>query len=167
MNTSNHKDIEENLRAQKARYPLMNDEDTVKFVFQAMLGVGHLIASRDGALERLMQEMDAQEPYEGEPLTEALSDEWFRLNLRAARSRGIPAADIADMLLFSAGQALSYSRRDVYDFCVQLDKSEWMRKAAEKVMDGHWLPSHSEAYRAAYRPSYRVLHRTFLKKCSE
>ena len=110
------------------RYPLMNEEDAVKFVFQAMLGVGHLIASRDGALERLMQEMDAQEPYEGEPLTEALSDEWFRLNLRAARSRGIPAADIADMLLFSAGRALSYSRRDVYDFCVQLDKSERMRK---------------------------------------
>ena len=33
------------LEEQKKRYPLMNEEDVVKFAFQGMLGVGHLIDS--------------------------------------------------------------------------------------------------------------------------
>ena len=51
-------EIKKQLAVQKKRYPQMNEEDIVKFVFQGMLGVGHLISSLSDATERLKAEMD-------------------------------------------------------------------------------------------------------------
>ncbi len=147
------------LTEQRERYPLMTEEDTVKLVFQGLLGVGHLISSEEDARERLHDEMSALEPDADEPLTERLSPAWFRLNLRAAKAKGITEAEIARLLFCSAKYAsLPFTRRDVYDLCLALDGSDKMRAAAEKLLDETWLPSHSEQYRNAYRPAYRVLY---------
>ncbi len=142
----------------RKRYPLMNEEDIVKLVFQGMLGVGHLV-TREGATERLQAEMSGLERDGNEPLTEELSPEWFRLNLRAARARGLEEPVIARLLFRSAGHdLLGFTRQHVFLFCIDLDCSEAMKNAAVKVLDGNWLPSHSAVYREAYRPAYRVLH---------
>ncbi|MBQ3668758.1 MAG: hypothetical protein II920_05985 [Clostridia bacterium] len=151
------------LPAFKRRYPLMNHEDAVKLAFQGMLGVGHLVASFEAAEARLRTEMEGLEPSSGEPLIEPISSEWFRLNLRAAKARGISEETIARMLFLSAAQKpCGFTRRDVYDLCVRLDASDEMRDAAGKILDESFLPSHSEAYREAYRPAYRVLHVRFI-----
>ena len=152
------------LKVQKKRYPLMTEEDIVKFAFQGMLGVGHLIPSEEEALRRLHAEMIGLQPGGEEPLTEGVSPQWFRLNLRAAKAKGISEADIAHMLCQSAKRKpLSFTRQNVYNFCVKLDGSERMRAAAQRVLDENWLPSHSEQYREAYRPAYRVLYKDFRK----
>ena len=39
------KEIKENLRKHLEAHPQATEEDAVKFVFQGMLGVGHLVAS--------------------------------------------------------------------------------------------------------------------------
>ncbi len=142
---------------QRLARPLLNEEDIVKLAFQGMLGVGHLIADRDGALAWLHREMENLPPAPEEPLIEWLSPMWFRLNLRPARARGLREEEITRLLLRSAGGKLLFSRREVYRFCVELDGSKRMRAAAAPLLDGHWLPSHSAAYRAAYHPAYRVL----------
>mgnify|MGYP002626003486 FL=1 len=152
------------IRVQKKRYPLMNEEDIVKLVFQGMLGVGHLISSQDDALAYLQHEMEPLEPDAEEPLTERVSPEWFRLNLRAAKAKGMTEADIVYWLCQSAKRKpLSFTRQNVYNFCMKLDNSDRMKAAAEKVLDENWLPSHSEQYRNAYHPAYRVLHKDFRK----
>ena len=152
------------LRVQKKRYPLMNEEDVIKFVFQGMLGPGHLIRSQEEALARLHSEMDTLEPNPDEPLTERVSPDWFRLNLRAAKAKGIKQEDIVYWFFSSANKKpLSFTRQNVYNFCVKLDGSEKMRQAAARVLDEKWLPSHSEQYRNAYHPAYRVLHKDFRK----
>ena len=148
------------LAAQQQRYPQMNEEDVVKFAFQAFLGVGHLIGSEDAALDYLQKEMAELRPDENEPLTEELSPEWLRLNLRPARARGISPGQIARLLYISARQPISHTRQDVYGFCTALDPGDRMKAAAQNVLNPNWLPRHSEAYRAAYRPAYRVLHRS-------
>ena len=86
------------------RYPLMEAEDAVKLVFQGMLGVGHLIASEETALERLQQEMRSLTPDSGGILLEPVSPEWFRLNLRPALALGLGEGDIARMLFQSAAK---------------------------------------------------------------
>ena len=150
------------LRLQQERRPLMTEEDAVKFVFQGMLGAGHLIATEEAALERLHAEMRPLHPDGDEPLTEDVSLHWFRLNLRAVKAAGMRETDIAHMVCRSAEKRpLLFTRRDVFLFCVKLDGSERMRAAAERILVGAWLPSHSERYRMAYRPAYRVLHRDF------
>ena len=149
------------LTVQRQRYPLMNEEDTVKFAFQGMLGVGHLIRSESEALARLRAEMDGLEPDGDEPLTEKLSPDWLRLNLRAAMARGMSAEAIASALCRSARERPDFTRQDVYGFCTRLDGSEAMRKAAGKILDEHRLPGHSERYRESFHPAYRVLHRKY------
>ena len=152
------------IRAQKKRRPEMNEEDVVKLAFQGMLGVGHLVSSEEKARERLHEEMSALEGDADEPLTEKVSPQWFRLNLRAAKAKGLAEEDIARMLFLSAGRGtLPFTRENVYNFCVKLDGSDRMEAAARRVLDEKWLPSHSEGYRAAYRPAYRVLHSDFIK----
>ena len=157
-------EMKKQLQVQKKRYPLMTEEDIVKFVFQGMLGVGHLINSEQGAKDRLSAEMDPLNPDEDEPLIEKISSDWVRLNLRSAKAKGMTVDDIAWYLVRSAEWgALSFTRQNVYNFCVKMDGSEQMKAAAAKVLDEHWLPHHSEQYRAAYHPAYRVLYKDFKK----
>ena len=147
------------LRTQRMRYPLMTAEDVVKFAFQGMLGVGHLIASEEAVLRRLHEEMSGLAACGSEPLFEQISPDWVRINLRAAMAEGIGEDEICRKVWCSAGRSpLPFTRRDVYDFCVGMDGSDIMRAAPERVLDGAWLPSHSLRYRRAYHPAYRVLH---------
>ena len=157
-------EMKRQLQVQKKRYPLMTEEDIVKFVFQGMLGIGHLIHSEQDAKDRLSAEMATLEADESEPLIEKISSNWVRLNLRAAKAKGMTIDDLAWYLVRSAEWgALSFTRQNVYNFCVKLDGSERMKAAAAKVLDERWLPRHSERYRAAYHPAYRVLYKDFRK----
>ena len=157
-------EMKKQLQVQKKRYPLMTEEDIVKFVFQGMLGVGHLINSEQEAKDRLSAEMATLNPNEDEPLIEKISSDWVRLNLRPAKAKGMTVDDIAWYLVRSAEWgALSFTRQNVYNFCVKLDGSERMKAAVVKVLDEHWLPSHSEQYKKAYHPAYRVLYKDFKK----
>ena len=152
------------LEEQKNRYPLMNEEDVVKFAFQGMLGVGHLIDSEEQALEWLKKEMDSLEADPEEPLVEKISTDWVRLNLRAAKARGKTAEELVYPLCCSARiKPLSFTRQNVYNFCIKPDSSDAMKAAAKKVLEEGWLPRHSEKYRAAYAPVYRVMYKDFRK----
>ena len=95
---------------------------------------------------------------------EKISTDWVRLNLRPAMAQGMTADEIAWYLVRSAEWgALSFTRQNVYNFCVKIDGSERMRAAAAMALDEQWLPGHSEQYREAYHPAYRVLHKDFRK----
>ena len=156
--------IKKNLLSERKRRPMMTEEDAVKFAFQGMLGVGHLVPSESAALERLHTEMTGLKADPDEKLTERLSPQWFRLNLRAAKAKGLREEDIAYMLCRSAEKKpLDFTRRNVYNFCVKLDGSVRMKAAAQCVLDENRLPSHSDAYREAYSPAYRVLHMDFIR----
>ncbi len=151
------------LAEHRKRYPLMTEADIVKFIFQGMLGVGHLIRNPENVLAYLQSEMASLAPDAEEPLWETLSPQWLRLNLRPAMARGIPASEIARILFLSAeAKPLPYTRQDVYNFCIRLYESEAMKAIADHMLDENWLPSHSPQYREAYRPAYRVVQFGFI-----
>ncbi len=138
----------------------------MKFAFQGMLGAGHLVSSEDGALARLREEMAGLAPDMKEPLCEKISTIWVRVNLRAALALGKSCEELALQLYRSAQTApLPFTRQDVYNFCMKLEgyDSERMNAAASRVLDEHWLPRHSEAYREAYHPAYRVMYKDYRK----
>ena len=156
--------IKKNLLSERKRRPMMTEEDAVKFAFQGMLGAGHLVPSEPAALERLHAEMSGLEADPDEKLIERISPQYFRLNLRAAKAKGLKEEDIAYMLCRSAEKKpLDFTRQNLFNFCVKLDGSEGMKAAAQCVLDESLLPSHSDVYRGAYRPAYRVLHTDFIK----
>ena len=115
----------------------------------------------------VLYEPDDEEKTEAdpeEPLEEKISTEWIRLNLRAAKACGKTAEELVVPLCCSAKmKPLSFTRQDVYNFCVKLDGSEAMKAAAGKVLEEGWLPRHSEKYREAYAPAYRVMYKDYRK----
>lgn len=148
------------LEARSVLRPAMTQADVVKDIFLAMLGVGHLLSSRENVIAFLDREMRGLSPDPGEPLFELLSPAWCRLNLRRAMAEGLPSELIADMML-SSENGISFTRQDVYAFCLRLARSGDGRitdlPALERILDDRWLPSHSPAYREAFQPAYRVI----------
>ena len=159
-------DIKRCLAQHLKKHPLATEEDVVKFVFQGMLGVGHLITSHQQSLGYIISEMNSIEADETEPLTEKLSTFWLRLNLRAAKAQEMNPTSI-DMMVYGSAKykPVDFTRQNVYNFCMKLEgfDQEKMRSAAEKILDENWLPSHSESYRNAYHPAYRVVYKDFRK----
>ena len=154
------------LAEHRRRCPLGNEEDLVKFVFQGLLGAGHLISSERSAREGLKSEIARLEADDREPLYEPLSSRFCRINLRAALARGIWAEEIAMRLYRSAErEGHLFTRQDVRDYCLGIPDTDEakMREIAGRITDENWLPSHSDAYREAYRPAYRVLLKEMLK----
>ena len=156
-------EIKENLRKHLEAHPQATEEDVVKFVFQAFLGVGHLVSSADAIQKRLENEMAQNPADDTEPQTEELSSRWVRLNLRPAKARGIAPEELAGRVYRSAQQPVPYTRQDAVDFCESLvlpamDR-EKIKEVAERLLDESFLPSHSQQYREACKPAYVVLLR--------
>ncbi len=148
------REILTHLKEHRTRYPAMETEDAVKLVFQAMLGVGHLLSSREAVEAYVAREMSGIAPDPDEPLYEPLSPAWQRLNLRRAMAEGMTPADVAERM-FAPHTGPAFTRRDVYEFCLRLMPER--AESFDRILDESLLPSHSQAYREAYRPAYRVV----------
>ena len=148
------------LKTEQRRHPAMEQQDAVKFVFQAMLGPGHLLSSRAAAEAYIARETEQLSAGDGEPLCEELSPSWCRLSLRGAKERNITPPVIAG-LMFASGAGPRFTRQDVLSLCGRLAVSEGELitdpDALDRITDGAWLPSHSPAYREKYHPAYRVI----------
>ncbi|MBP3637222.1 MAG: hypothetical protein J6K13_06695 [Clostridia bacterium] len=135
-------------------HPLMEAQDVVKLVFQAMLGCGHLLGDEALVARRIEQEIASLTPDTEEPLTEPLGPDYVRLNLRRALADGLDALRIARLMKLSP--ASTYTRQDVVD--VLSGFGEDVTQAAKRFLtEPEWLPSHTPAYHAAYAPAYRVI----------
>ena len=148
------------LREQRRLHPAIEQEDTVKFVFQALLGPGHLLAAREKVTDFIAHEMDGLPEDPEEPLFETLSPEWCRFNLRRAKTEGIPPSVIAGLMTVSQTQR-PFTRKDVFDVCSRLAETGEAAipdpDSLRRIPDENWLPSHSAAYRTQEQPAYRVV----------
>ena len=148
------------------RYPLMEPQDAVKLIYQQEFGPEHLIRDPGKALAMLRREMDGLEADAAEPLYESIGNGLCRLNLRPCLARGIPAEDICRMFCETA-QIVSGDRkrfrqgiRDAQELAEEGD-TPFDAAALEiylaRYPDACPAVHHSEAYRAAYRPAYRIV----------
>ena len=147
------------LDAHLEQHPGAQVQDVVKFVFQAMLGVGHLLGPADQVEAYIARETAEQTADPEEPLTEPVGPDWCRLNLRRAMAEGVPPRVIAQLMMNGAPEQ-PWTREDVAGFCrdyAQRRGIHGMEDILARLADPAWLPSHSEAYRAAYRPAYRLI----------
>ena len=161
-----NQDLTDRLKEQILLRPALEQEDAVKFVFQAMLGVGHLLSDPEIVTAYLVRETERLRADPDEPLLEQLSPAWCRLNLRRAMAEGLTPRMIAGMMLAS-GNATRFNRQDVYETCGKLAEEGVIRLTGtaelERVTDENRLPSHSAAYREKYRPAYRVISAAWIQ----
>lgn len=148
-------------------HPAMTAQDVVKLVFQAHCGCGHLLGEESDVAAYIESEEAALLPDAGEPLTEPLGGEYCRLNLRRAMAEGISPLWIARMMRLSSKPTdVHTDRASAYQDLLAIKPTmvgmvgETLLTIARQLVDEpDWLPSHSESYRQAYAPAYRVISR--------
>lgn len=164
MDEAFERELLSRLREELRNRPASQPQDAVKFVFQGLLGVGHLLSSRKAAAAYITREMESLEPDPAEDLCEVLSADWCRLNLRRVKAERLEPGAIAGLMLTSRSD-VSFTRRDVLEVCKKMSFAggkPFDERELACVLDENWLPSHSEAYREAYRPAYRVISADWL-----
>lgn len=159
------------------KYPLSEVRDMVKLIYQNEFAGGHLITDERASLELTKSEIQeaASEGAAGGSVPEALFDEignnLCRLNLRASLKTGISAATINRIFVYTANRRIGSQKSFQQKLGIfrQLCESKALPFSTDEVVqyldryekDGFPAVSHSEGYRAAYNPSYRMVDAVF------
>ncbi|MCQ2432209.1 MAG: hypothetical protein MJ175_06350 [Clostridia bacterium] len=163
------------LLAHFARYPLMQPTDAVKLLYQNTFGGGHLIRDPEKALAYLEEERARTPETPAVPLYEDIGGGLVRLNLAAPDCRDLPSDLLLKMFSASAAHVLAENRTqtDLEDAFALLytvtaeGKAPFTLAALDEYLDayraaGYPMVSHSENYRNAYCPAYRIIQMEYL-----
>lgn len=167
--------LEQVLRRHASKYPMMQPKDAVKLIYQNVFGGGHLIKNPEKCLSALQREYEntPQEPHA--PLLESIGNGLVRVMLNAIDSSNYSIQQLADDFIRSSED----HKGNLNGFLIKLDilrkvtdsgafnfTSEELEAYLEEYKKaGYPMVSHSEQYRKAYRPAYRiVLARIFSKE---
>ena len=148
-----------------ARYPQMRPTDAVKLIYQNEFGGGHLIRDEQACLQYLRREYDSIEKDPSLPRQESIGNGIVRVNLAALEEEALDqlgrdfirsaAAHKGTQERFLAKLELltDLVRQGLFPF----SEEELREYLAAYEQQGYPPVSHSEAYRRAYRPAYRVI----------
>lgn len=162
------KELECILKEHAARYRKMEPADAVKLVYQNEFGGGHMIRDEGSCLEYLKREYASVEKDPSAERCTHIGNGILRVNLAALEPGEVEA--LGQAFLESAAAC----RGDKSRF---LEKLKLLRKLAgegvfpfgaealEAYLEayaaaGYPPVSHSQKYRDAYRPAYRIIKRT-------
>lgn len=157
------------LAGQRAKYPQMQCQDAVKAVFQAEWGCEHLVSDEQGVYGYLKDEWERTPKDASLALTEPLGDHFARLHIAAAKAQGLSMDTVFRMFLHAAqircGDPAHFS--DALDSITGMAREGRMPFSLEEAeacirsYRAHGCPAvhHSEAFRQAYHPAYRVIDR--------
>lgn len=156
--------------AHMARYPAMRPIDAYKLLYQAAMGNGHLVSAPD-ALAALRRELADAGDGPAEPLFDPISPDGRlgRVHLRTFRDRGLAADELAAAFARSAETWLPAPDK-LARFCgcltdlagngpLPFTVEDVAALVADVQAKGYPAVRHSDAYRSAYRPAYRVVDR--------
>lgn len=159
------------LREHAARYPLMEAADGVKLLYQSVFGPGHMIPDEAACQARLESER-ASVPAADLPCEE-IGGDLVRLPLSTVNALGLSSLDVTRMFSYTA----SRFKGDMDIFLAALALLEKMTEAGEMPFSPESLSlyltayrsagcpavSHSETFRSAYAPHYRVIDKAFVR----
>lgn len=165
-------ELKDILISHSRRYPLMEPTDAVKLIYQNEFGGGHLIRDEESCLAYLRREYDSVTQDPDTPLTEAIGNGLLRVNLKALDAHSYTPDDLGrDFIQASsvhAGSPDSFLRK--LEVLRQITKEGFFRFSSEELEDylrsyaeaGYPMVSHSDTYRRAYGPAYRIVPEKYL-----
>ncbi|MCL1892737.1 MAG: hypothetical protein FWG02_00690 [Holophagaceae bacterium] len=171
-------DIKIAVQNEVASRPVANANDLYKLLHQSVFGVGHIISSKESAREYLQSEMASLGPaLPNELLYDDLGGGIARVNLRPFRDGNGSIEDLLVAMVETAkankGTQKMMTER-VNEACRILAKqkkkvlAKSLKSLAKKqASSGYPALHHSEAYRNAYLPAYRIVDRKFLPPMEE
>ena len=147
------------------RYPLMQPRDAVKLIYQNEFGGGHLIRDEEACLNYLRREYADLEKDPTAPMYEDIGNGIVRVNLAAVREEDleqlgqdfIASAAKHKGTLDSFLNKLEVLQTLTTEGMFAFDLDALNTHLSEYKAAGYLAVSHSEQYRQAYKPSYRVI----------
>lgn len=154
-------------------HPHMQPQDAVKLIYQHTFGPGHMIRDARKAALMLQQEMASLTPTGKEPLYESIGNGLCRLNLRPCAEKGL-SGELILRLFLEAAQSTTGTKKELRQNLRVLQKLADQDETPFDPADldlylilyeekGYPAVHHSDAYRAAYAPAYRVVVQKKLK----
>lgn len=158
-------ELEKILREHVKRYPLMQPYDAVKLIYQNEFGGGHLIRDEQAVLNYLRREYESVKKDSAMPLYEDIGNGIVRVNLAAVKPEDLE--QLGKDFIRSAAEHTGTKER----FLQKLDVLRQLTAAghflfgmteledflSEYIKSGCPMVSHSEQYRKAYLPAYRIV----------
>ena len=151
-------------------HPSMQSRDVVKLCYQAACGAEHLLSDLEGA-RAYFEEEYASVPHKEEPLYEQISSKICRVNLGAWKQSGMPSEWL--FLMFSATKFSGVGKSVLPAYLkaaeevlrqVGFDMDAWSAYMAEYRAMGMPAVRHTEAYRRAEQPAYRIVATEYVKQ---
>jgi hypothetical protein len=155
------------------RYPMFDAADVYKLVHQGVFGPGHIVASPEAARRTIEDEVRRQKSEGGmrSETVDAVEEidpegRFVRVNLRPLRGKPDLAGRLAVVLVESAASAagepagMESRLRLATEWCRRAlpGRAASLEELAHMAAQQGWPPvHHSDAYRQAYRPAYRVV----------
>lgn len=156
------------LAAHATKHPAMRPQDVVKLCYQAAFGAEHLLPDIPAARACFMEEFDAAGAERGERM-EPVSDAFCRVNFRAWKAEGLPSEWLFNCFALSAKaepgaeeallQSLAAAQTLANEGAFSFSSGEFRAYVERYLKEGARPVRHSREYRAAERPSYRLVRR--------
>ncbi len=155
----------EAILAHCARYPRLRVRDLLKFLYQSTFGCGHMVRSKEEAVARIEDEA-RQTPAGEDVATVPLDGPFCRLPL-SYLAKGLSPATLGALFCLSAEmeggdlslleEKLAVAEGLAREGLLPFSLAEFDREWDAWREDGYPAVSHSDAFRAAYHPAYRVI----------
>ena len=155
-------------------HPSATPQDLAKLCYQAAHGAEHMLSDLDRARKYLAYEMESAEADDSIPLVEPISDEVARVNLAPWKAKGLSVDTLFDLFAATAqvsgagDERLSAYLNEVSDYLAAVptpvSPDAWQEFLAWYNAQGRPAVHHSEAYRLAERPAYRIVLRSLLRE---
>lgn len=153
------------LREQLSLHPAMQPQDVLKLCYQAARGAEHLLADTSRARAYFDQEYAATPVDASTPLFEPISENVARVNIAAWKASALPADWLFRMFVHTAsvpmGGAELLAQYVDQAAAIVSDMPGWDEALAAWQEAGMPAVHHSETYRAAERPAYRIVNGYF------
>ena len=152
-----------------ARYPALRPQDLLKAIHQSVFGCGHFIENESVARDLLRQELETPGPAAE---IELLDGEYCRVPLGYLTHSGLSPETLFRLFVLSAeapapNPDLLQSKLDALlalaaEGALPFSYEETANAVAQWQQAGFPLCRHSQEFRDAYRPTYRVIRKEYL-----
>ena len=159
-----------NLLAHSARYPELQPRDLFKYLYQSAFGCEHLVTSKEEAVAYIQCEYKSMERLENTAV-EPLDGAYCRVPLAILRE-GLSPKTLGELFCRSAKkepqgrealqEKLQVAREMVLSGRFSFSSSDFDDALSAWRANGFEAVRHSEEFRRAYHPAYRVISKAFV-----
>lgn len=161
------------LKKQIELHPSMQMQDVLKMCYQAVFGVEHMLVDVDRAKQYFYQEYESTPASFSVPLYEPISENFCRINLAAWKARELEPEELFELFVASSSHNTPGTRFDLNNCAKSVEKiiakgllpfslEEWKSTYVAYKNNGMLPVHHSEAYRLAEQPAYRIVRKNLL-----